>query len=64
MKNKSIDWKKTDSILFDMDGTLWDAIDTYADIWNEAFREIGSDQRITRDILYRYVGYEYRRNYF
>ncbi|MFR1235941.1 MAG: HAD family hydrolase [Barnesiella sp.] len=56
MKNKSIDWKKTDSILFDMDGTLWDAIDTYADIWNEAFREIGSDQRITRDILYRYMG--------
>lgn len=46
MKNKSIDWKKTDSILFDMDGTLWDAIDTYADIWNEAFREIGSDQRL------------------
>lgn len=43
MKNKSIDWKKTDSILFDMDGTLWDAIDTYADI---GMRPSGKSVRI------------------
>ena len=29
MENK-IDWSRTDGLIFDMDGTLWDAVDTYA----------------------------------
>ncbi len=26
-----------DSIIFDMDGTLWDAVDSYCQIWNKTF---------------------------
>ena len=28
--------RKYDSLLFDMDGTLWDAVDSYCAIWNAA----------------------------
>ena len=31
----------TDALIFDMDGTLWDAVDTYAEIWNMAFEREG-----------------------
>lgn len=44
------------SILFDMDGTLWDAVDTYADIWNETYRMLGIDARMTRDQLLDCMG--------
>lgn len=30
-----------DSLIFDMDGTLWDAVDTYCRIWNETYRRMG-----------------------
>ena len=33
--------KPVDSIIFDMDGTLWDAVDSYCAIWNETYRRIG-----------------------
>ena len=26
--------EKFDSLIFDMDGTLWDAVDSYCEIWN------------------------------
>ncbi|HEX3385818.1 MAG TPA: hypothetical protein VHS53_11545 [Mucilaginibacter sp.] len=29
-----------DSLIFDMDGTLWDAVDTYAASWNIVFAEL------------------------
>jgi len=35
--------QKPDSLIFDMDGTLWDAVDTYAASWNLVFNELGID---------------------
>lgn len=32
-----------DSLIFDMDGTLWDAVDSYCTIWNISLRECGYD---------------------
>ena len=29
-----------DALIFDMDGTLWDAVDSYSEVWNETFREL------------------------
>ncbi|MBR6758492.1 MAG: HAD family hydrolase [Bacteroidaceae bacterium] len=48
--------KNTDAIIFDMDGTMWDAIDTYASIWNMAFEQEGIDLHITRDDLLSHIG--------
>lgn len=48
--------KNTDALIFDMDGTLWDAIDTYATIWNMAFERHGIEQRITREALLSHIG--------
>ena len=28
---------KPDALVLDMDGTLWDAVDTYTLCWNKAF---------------------------
>jgi phosphoglycolate phosphatase len=50
--------KKPDSLIFDMDGTLWDAVDTYAQSWNNVFREMGIDIVVERDNLARMVGWE------
>ncbi len=36
--------QKPDSLIFDMDGTLWDAVDTYAHSWNVVFSEMGIAQ--------------------
>lgn len=32
---------KIDSVIFDMDGTLWDAVDTYCKVWDMAFARLG-----------------------
>ena len=50
--------EKTDSLIFDMDGTLWDAVDTYAYCWNIAFREVGLDKEFTGQDLIQYMGIE------
>ena len=47
---------QTDALIFDMDGTLSDAVDTYAAIWNMAFKEIGTTTRIGRNELLAYIG--------
>ncbi len=37
-----------DSLIFDMDGTLWDAVGSYARVWNRTLDDLGSDApRIT-----------------
>jgi phosphoglycolate phosphatase len=50
--------EKPDSIIFDMDGTLWDAVDTYAESWNIVFKELGIDKTIHRSELAKMVGWE------
>lgn len=41
-----------------MDGTLWDAVDTYAESWNIVFKQLGIDKSITRNELAGMVGWE------
>lgn len=41
-----------------MDGTLWDALDTYVWCWNEAYRRCGSNRVMTRDELIGHMGVE------
>lgn len=53
-----MDSKRFDSIIFDMDGTLWDAVDSYCAIWNVSLRECGFDHAdITRRQLTVQMGY-------
>lgn len=33
--------KPIDSMIFDMDGTLWDAVDTYCKVWDSTFAALG-----------------------
>lgn len=48
---------RIDSLIFDMDGTLWDAVDSYAVIWNETLDEFGiAHEPVTRDELIRLMG--------
>lgn len=45
-----------DSIIFDMDGTLWDAVDSYCQIWNETFLQFGIQQIVNREDLLKCMG--------
>lgn len=45
-----------DSIIFDMDGTLWDAVDSYCAIWDMTFEQMGKPQTVTRDELLKCMG--------
>lgn len=46
-----------DSIIFDMDGTLWDAVDSYAAIWNCTLADCGVRRPpVTRDELISLMG--------
>lgn len=50
---------KPDSLIFDMDGTLWDNVHTYAVAWNKAFVQKGYDgASITSSELKKYMGKE------
>lgn len=46
-----------DAIIFDMDGTLWNALDSYAHIWNVCMREFAISGQIEAADLLRYMGY-------
>ncbi len=36
--------KAIDGIIFDMDGTLWDAVQSYCDVWNTTIASFGIDR--------------------
>lgn len=51
------DNKRVDALIFDMDGTLWDAVDSYAVIWNVTLDRCGIEHRpVTRAELLRLMG--------
>ena len=45
------------AIIFDMDGTLWNALDSYARIWNVCMREFAISGQIEAADLLRYMGF-------
>lgn len=47
---------KPDSLIFDMDGTLWDAVDSYVWIWNEGFRQLNIPKTFTRQEMTGMMG--------
>lgn len=47
---------KPDGLIFDMDGTLWDAVDSYAHVWNATLDTMGVDLRISRQQLLDCMG--------
>ena len=53
--------KIPDSLIFDMDGTLWDAVDTYVMSWNAGFEKAGLNRRVTRSDLDYMMGWEKRK---
>lgn len=50
---------KPDSLIFDMDGTLWDNVDAYVMAWNNAIEKHGYDNiRVARNDLMQLMGKE------
>jgi phosphoglycolate phosphatase len=50
--------KNTDSLIFDLDGTLWDALDTYLESWNLGAQAENLNRIFTRDDLHYVMGWE------
>lgn len=49
--------KNYDAYIFDMDGTLWDAVDGYCEVWNTTIDHFGIDcPRIDRERLFTQMG--------
>lgn len=48
--------KKYDSIIFDLDGTLWNTLTACTNGWNDGLRSLGISKRITTNDLKKVVG--------
>lgn len=51
---------KPDSLIFDMDGTLWDNVDTYVTVWNKGLEVKEYANRVNRGDLLGLMGKEAR----
>lgn len=49
-----------DSLIFDMDGTLWDNVDTYVIVWNRGLEKTGYATRVSRADILGLMGKEAR----
>ena len=47
---------KTNALIFDLDGTLWDASDVVADSFNVKLSQLGLPERITGDMMRSQMG--------
>ena len=45
-----------DSLIFDMDGTLWDNVNSYVKVWNIGLEQIGHSKHVTREELMGLMG--------
>lgn len=52
--------KRPDGLIFDMDGTLWDNVDTYVKCWNIGLEKTGHDKKVTRADIRALMGKEAR----
>lgn len=50
--------QKPDSLIFDMDGTLWDAVDTYTESWNVIFKKLNVGRSMSREFLRTRIGWD------
>lgn len=50
--------QKPDSLIFDMDGTLWDAVDTYTESWNLVFKKLNISRVMARAELLQRIGWD------
>lgn len=57
MKNKE-QHTGIDALIFDMDGTLWDAVETYTLAWNKYFKRHGLNRLLTKSDLDGLMGLE------
>lgn len=48
--------KSIDSLIFDMDGTLWNATSSYAKIWNHTCKSFGFEVEFTGEQLVPFMG--------
>jgi phosphoglycolate phosphatase len=51
---------RPDSLIFDMDGTLWDNVDTYVIAWNRGLERTGHRKQVSRSDMLRMMGAEAR----
>jgi len=50
--------QKPDSLIFDMDGTLWDAVDTYTESWNLIFKKLNLGRTVAKEQVLERIGWE------
>ncbi len=58
MKTKIANNRAPDALIFDMDGTLWDAVETYTLAWNIYFKKIKFNKQLIKKDLDNLMGLE------